>query len=67
VCSDNLVKGLITLRENLAEMERNELWKIGHREYMILAPMDHFKAAGGKVAVAIRTLDELGLLIRLDD
>jgi hypothetical protein len=64
--SDGLVQGLVMLRENLAETERNELRKIGHREYMILAPMDHLQACGGNVAAAVRTLDELGFVIRLD-
>src|ERR1700730_4432778 len=64
--SDGLVQGLVMLRENLAETERNELRKIGRREYMILAPMDHLQAFGGNVAAAVRTLDELGLVIRLD-
>ena len=54
--SDGLIQGLITLRKNLEEAERNELRKIGHREYMILAPRDHLEAAGGNIAAAVRTL-----------
>ena len=64
--SDGLTLEFVTLREKLAEAERRELRKIGHREYMILAPIDMFESLGGKVAAAIRTLDELGLVIRLD-
>jgi len=33
---------------------------------MILAPIDAFESLGGKAAAAIRALDELGLVIRLD-
>ena len=64
--SDDLTLEFVTLREKLAEAERRELRKIGHREYMILAPIDTFESFGGKAAAAIRTLDELGLVIRLD-
>ena len=64
--SDDLTLEFVTLREKLAEAERRELRKIGHREYMILAPIDTFESLGGKAAAAIRTLDELGLVIRLD-
>ena len=64
--SDGLTLEFVTLREKLAEAERRELRKIGHREYMILAPIDTFESLGGKAAAAIRTLDELGLVIRLD-
>ena len=63
--SDGLTLEFVTLREKLAEAERRELRKIGHREYMILAPIDTFESFGGKAAAAIRTLDELGLVIRL--
>jgi hypothetical protein len=65
--SDDLTLEFLTLREKLAEAERRELRKIGHREYMILAPIDIFESFGGKAAAAIRALDELGLVIRLDD
>lgn len=64
--SDDLTLEFLTLREKLAEAERRELRKIGHRDYMILAPIDIFESLGGKAAAAIRTLDELGLVIRLD-
>jgi hypothetical protein len=64
--SDDLTLEFVTLREKLAEAERRELRKIGHREYMILAPIDTFESFGGKAAAAIRVLDELGLVIRLD-
>src|ERR1700730_668334 len=64
--SDDLTLEFVTLREKLAEAERRELRKIGHREYMILAPIDTFESLGGKAAAAIRVLDELGLVIRLD-
>ena len=64
--SDDLTLEFLTLREKLAEAERKELRKIGHREYMILAPIDTFESFGGKAAAAIRALDELGLVIRLD-
>jgi hypothetical protein len=64
--SDDLTFGFLTLREKLAEAERRELRKLGHRDYMILAPIDTFESLGGKAAAAIRTLDELGLVIRLD-
>jgi hypothetical protein len=64
--SDDLTLEFLTLREKLAEAERRELRKIGHREYMILAPIDTFESFGGKAAAAIRVLDELGLVIRLD-
>ena len=64
--SDGLTLEFVTLREKLAEAERRELRKIGHREYMILAPIYTFESLGGKAAAAIRTLDELGLVIRLD-
>jgi hypothetical protein len=65
--SDNLTLEFLTLREKLAKAERRELRKIGHREYMVLAPIDTFESFGGKAAAAIRALDELGLVIRLDD
>ena len=64
--SDDLTLEFLTLREKLAQAERRELRKIGHREYMILAPIDTFESFGGKAAAAIRVLDELGLVIRLD-
>jgi hypothetical protein len=64
--SDDLTLEFLTLREKLAEAERRELRKIGHRDYMVLAPIDVFESLGGKAAAAIRTLDELGLVIRLD-
>jgi hypothetical protein len=64
--SDDLTLEFVTLRAKLAEAERRELRKIGHREYMILAPIDTFESFGGKAAAAIRVLDELGLVIRLD-
>ena len=64
--SDDLTLEFVTLREKLAEAERRELRKIGPREYMILAPIDTFESLGGKAAAAIRVLDELGLVIRLD-
>ena len=64
--SDDLTLDFLTLREKLAEAERNQLRKIGHREYMILAPIDTFESFGGRAAAAIQALDELGLVIRLD-
>jgi len=64
--SDDLTLEFLTLREKLAEAERRELRSIGHRDYMVLAPIDVFESLGGKAAAAIRTLDELGLVIRLD-
>jgi hypothetical protein len=65
--SDSLTAEFVALRERLAEMERTALRKIGNREYMILAPVDEFECFGGKAAEALRALDDLGLVIRLDD
>jgi hypothetical protein len=64
--SDSLTAEFVSLRERLAEMERKALRKIGNREYMILAPVDEFASFGGKTAEALRALDDLGLVIRLD-
>ena len=64
--SDGLTAEFVSLRERLAEMERKALQKIGNREYMILAPVDEFERFGGRAAEALRVLDELGLIIRLD-
>jgi hypothetical protein len=66
LASDGLTAEFVSLRDRLAEMERKALRKIGHREYMILAPIDQFECFGGKAAEALRTLDDLGLVIRLD-
>jgi hypothetical protein len=66
--SGHLALELIVLRKKLAEMEREELRKIGHRDYMILAPVSCLDSSGDRAAAAaIRTLDELGLVIRLAD
>ena len=65
--SDSLTLEFIALRKRLAEAEREELRTIGHRDYMILAPAGCSGHFGDKAAAAIRTLDELGLVIRLDD
>jgi hypothetical protein len=65
--SDGLTLEFIALRKKIAEMERRELRRIGHRQYMILAPIDYPEHFGDKATAAIRTLDELGLVIRLDD
>jgi hypothetical protein len=64
--SDDLTAEFVSLRQRLAEMERNAIRKIGNREYMILAPVDEFECFGGKAAEALRVLDDLGLVIRLD-
>ena len=66
LASDGLTAEFVSLRDRLAEMERKALRRIGHREYMILAPIDEFERFGGKAAEALRTLDDLGLVIRLD-
>jgi hypothetical protein len=67
LASDGLTSEFTALRKKIAEMEREELRKIGHREYMILAPAGYSEHFGDKAAAAIRTLDELGLVIRMDD
>jgi hypothetical protein len=66
LASDGLTAEFVGLRERLAKMEQNALRKIGNREYLILAPVDEFECFGGKAAEALRTLDDLGLVIRLD-
>jgi hypothetical protein len=66
LASDSLTAEFVGLRERLAEMEQKALRKIGNREYMILAPVDEFECFGGKAAEALRALDDLGLVIRLD-
>ena len=63
--SGHLKSEFIALREKLAEMDRKELRKIGHRDYMILAPRSHVRHLGGEAAAAVRTLAELGLIIPL--
>ena len=63
--SGHLESEFIALREKLAEMDRKELRKIGHRDYMILAPRSHVRHLGGEAAAAVRTLAELGLIIPL--
>jgi hypothetical protein len=65
--SDSLTLEFIALRKRLAEAEREELRTIGHRDYMILAPVSYPGRSGDTAAAAIRTLDKLGLVIRLVD
>jgi hypothetical protein len=67
LASETLTSEFTALRKKIAEMERRELRKVGHREYMILAPARYSEHFGDKAATAVRTLDELGLIIRLDD
>lgn len=65
--SDDLKSELKKLRKKIAEMEREELRVSGHREYMILAPKSHIEHFGSDAVAAMRTLDELGLVIPLYD
>jgi hypothetical protein len=65
--SDGLKSEFKRLRKELAEMERKELRTIGHRNYMILAPKSHIERFGSEAVAAMRTLDELGLVIPLYD
>ena len=64
--SDVLSTEFLILRERLTVMERRALRKIGNRDYLILAPVDDYELLGGEAARALRTLDDLGLVIRLD-
>ena len=67
LASDGLTSEFTALRKKMAEMEREELRTIGHRDYMILAPVSYPGRSGDTAAAAIRTLDKLGLVIRLVD
>jgi len=65
--SGHLESELIELREKLAEMDREELRKVGYRDYMILAPGSQVRHFGDRAVAAVRTLAELGLIIPLAD
>jgi hypothetical protein len=65
--SDNLGSELNALRKRLTEMERRALGMVGHRNYMILAPKSCVEEFGDEAIAAVRTLDDLGLVIPLYD
>jgi hypothetical protein len=64
---DGLESELWALREKIAAAELARLRAIGHREYLVIQPLA--PAAPGplitKAAQAVKTLDDLGLVIRL--
>lgn len=65
--SDGLIAELWALREKFALAELAQLRKLGHREYLIVQPLAPAAPAplATKAAQAVKTLDDLGLVIRL--
>jgi len=65
--SDGLLAELWALREKIDAAELAQLRSIGHREYLIIQPL--VPAAPDplitQAAQAVKTLDDLGLVIRL--
>ena len=64
---DGLESELWALREKIDAAELTQLRTLGHREYLIIQPLA--PAAPGSLitqaAQAVKTLDDLGLVIRL--
>jgi hypothetical protein len=65
--SGGLESELTMLRQKLSELERKRLRMIGHKEYMILAPKSYAERYGDEAIAAMKTLDDLGLVIPLYD
>jgi hypothetical protein len=65
--SDGLMAELWALREKLAAAELARLRSIGQREYLVIQPLAPAAAEPviTRAAEAIKTLDDLGLVIRL--
>jgi hypothetical protein len=64
---DGLMAELWALREKLAAAELARLRSIGQREYLVIQPLAPAAAQAviSRAAEAVKTLDDLGLLIRL--
>jgi hypothetical protein len=64
---DGLEAELWVLREKIAAAELAQLRNLGHREYLIIQPLAPSAAEPliSRAAQAVKTLDDLGLLIRL--
>ena len=64
---DGLESELWALREKIDAAELAQLRTIGHREYLVIQPLAPTAAEPliTKAAQAVKTLDDLGLMIRL--
>jgi hypothetical protein len=59
---------LRALRDNLEELELEQIRHLGPREYLLIKPLapDAGGAFAEKAAEHVRALDDLGLVVRLD-
>jgi hypothetical protein len=66
-CSDGLMAELWALREKVAAAELTQLRKHGQREYLVVQPLAPATAEPliTRAAEAVKTLDDLGLVVRL--
>ena len=64
---DGLMAELWALREKVAAVELAQLRALGQREYLVIQPLTPAAAEPliTRAAEAVKTLDDLGLLIRL--
>jgi hypothetical protein len=64
---DGLMAELWALREKVAATELAQLRKLGQCEYLIIQPLapDRAEPLISRAAEAVKTLDDLGLVLRL--